>query len=127
MAKQLKTKIWWLVRPTNGAFTLLLAMHTCDIVSVIVIIIIIQILSDELTPGLIVFFLLMPCFFPAFMQVRAYGFSTADYRKYPNYYYDTKHTKLVFYANHDYRLEMRTWKKFHDDKFIWMYLGKSDV
>uniref|UniRef100_A0A673J3D2 alpha-N-acetylgalactosaminide alpha-2,6-sialyltransferase n=1 Tax=Sinocyclocheilus rhinocerous TaxID=307959 RepID=A0A673J3D2_9TELE len=33
-AKQLKTKRWWLVRPTNGAFTLLLAMHTCDIVSV---------------------------------------------------------------------------------------------
>ncbi|XP_058649469.1 alpha-N-acetylgalactosaminide alpha-2,6-sialyltransferase 1.2 isoform X2 [Onychostoma macrolepis] len=88
MAKQLKTKRWWLVRPTNGAFTLMLAMHTCDI-------------------------------------VRAYGFSTADYWKYPNYYYDTKHTKLAFYANHDYRLEMRTWKKFHDDKFIWMYLGKS--
>lgn len=33
-AKQLQTKRWWLVRPTNGAFTLLLAMHTCDIVSV---------------------------------------------------------------------------------------------
>ncbi|XP_016346481.1 alpha-N-acetylgalactosaminide alpha-2,6-sialyltransferase 1-like isoform X5 [Sinocyclocheilus anshuiensis] len=88
--KQLKTKRWWLVRPTNGAFTLLLAMHTCDI-------------------------------------VRVYGFSTADYRKYPNYYYDTKHTKLVFFANHDYRLEMKTWKEFHDDKFIWMYLGKSDI
>uniref|UniRef100_A0A672QBU5 alpha-N-acetylgalactosaminide alpha-2,6-sialyltransferase n=1 Tax=Sinocyclocheilus grahami TaxID=75366 RepID=A0A672QBU5_SINGR len=78
--KQLKTKRWWLVRPTNGAFTLLLAMHTCDIES-----------------------------------VRVYGFSTADYRKYPNYYYDTKHTKL-----------MKTRKEFHDDKFIWMYLGNSD-
>uniref|UniRef100_A0A8C1Q446 alpha-N-acetylgalactosaminide alpha-2,6-sialyltransferase n=1 Tax=Cyprinus carpio TaxID=7962 RepID=A0A8C1Q446_CYPCA len=75
--------------PTNGAFTLLLAMDICDI-------------------------------------VRAYGFSTADYQKYPNYYYDNKNTKLVCYANHDYRLEMRTWKKFHDDKFIWTYLGKSD-
>ncbi|XP_016385698.1 alpha-N-acetylgalactosaminide alpha-2,6-sialyltransferase 1.2 [Sinocyclocheilus rhinocerous] len=59
-------------------------------------------------------------------NVRVYGFSTADYRKYPNYYYDTKHTKLVFFANHDYRLEMKTWKEFHDDKFIWMYLGKSE-
>lgn len=88
-AKQLKTKRWWVVRPTNGAFTLLLAMHTCDI-------------------------------------VRVYGFCTADYRKYPSYYYDTKHTKLVFYGNHDYRLEMKTWKKFHDDKLIWMYLGKSN-
>ncbi|KAK2876503.1 hypothetical protein Q8A67_020599 [Cirrhinus molitorella] len=89
-SKQLKARRWWLVRPTNGAFTLLLAMHTCDI-------------------------------------VRAYGFSTTDYQKYSNYYYDTKRTKLVLYANHDYRLEMKTWKKFHDDKVIWMYLGKSDV
>ncbi|XP_073683976.1 alpha-N-acetylgalactosaminide alpha-2,6-sialyltransferase 1.2 [Garra rufa] len=87
-SKQLKTKRWWLVRPTNGAFTLLLAMHTCDI-------------------------------------VRAYGFVTADYQKYSSYYYDSKHTKLVFFANHDYRLEMKTWKKFHDDKVIWMYLGES--
>ncbi|XP_056325575.1 alpha-N-acetylgalactosaminide alpha-2,6-sialyltransferase 1.2 [Danio aesculapii] len=86
-AKQLKTKRWWVVRPTNGAFTLLLAMHTCDFVKV-------------------------------------YGFCTADYRKYPSYYYDTKHTKLVFYGNHDYRLEMKTWKKFHDNKLIWLYLGK---
>ncbi|KAI2658489.1 Alpha-N-acetylgalactosaminide alpha-2,6-sialyltransferase 1 [Labeo rohita] len=89
-SKQLNTKRWWLVRPTNGAFTLLLAMHTCDI-------------------------------------VRVYGFSTTDYQKYSNYYYDSKHTKLVFYANHDYRLEMKTWKKFHDEKVIWMYLGKSDM
>ncbi|XP_059386223.1 alpha-N-acetylgalactosaminide alpha-2,6-sialyltransferase 1.2 [Carassius carassius] len=84
--KQLKTKRWGIYRPTNGAFTLLLAMHTCDI-------------------------------------VRVYGFSTADHWKYTNYYYDQKHTKLVFIANHDYHLEMKTWKEFHDDKFIWMYFG----
>ncbi|XP_055031237.2 alpha-N-acetylgalactosaminide alpha-2,6-sialyltransferase 1.2 isoform X1 [Misgurnus anguillicaudatus] len=89
-SKRLQKKGWWLVRPTNGAFTLLLAMHTCDI-------------------------------------VRAYGFSTDDYQKYPNYYYDAKHTKLVFFANHDYRLEMKTWKKLHDDKHIWLYLRKSDI
>lgn len=89
-AKRLRSKSWWIVRPTNGAFTLLLAMQTCDI-------------------------------------VRVYGFITADYQKYPNYYYDTKHTKLVFFANHDYRLEMNTWKKLHDDKHIWLYLRKSDI
>ncbi|XP_057214917.1 alpha-N-acetylgalactosaminide alpha-2,6-sialyltransferase 1.2 isoform X2 [Triplophysa rosa] len=88
-AKRLRTKRWWVVRPTNGAFTLLLAMHMCDI-------------------------------------VRVYGFSTADHWKYPNYYYDTKHTKMVFFENHDYRLEMQTWRKLHDDKHIWLYLRNSD-
>ncbi|XP_028332648.1 alpha-N-acetylgalactosaminide alpha-2,6-sialyltransferase 1-like [Gouania willdenowi] len=32
MSETLKTKHWWLFRPTNGAFTLLLALHTCDTV-----------------------------------------------------------------------------------------------
>ncbi|KAM6963492.1 alpha-N-acetylgalactosaminide alpha-2,6-sialyltransferase 1-like [Tautogolabrus adspersus] len=33
MSKNLKAKFWPIVRPTNGAFTLFLALHTCDIVS----------------------------------------------------------------------------------------------
>ncbi|XP_030630996.1 alpha-N-acetylgalactosaminide alpha-2,6-sialyltransferase 1-like [Chanos chanos] len=89
MSRSLRTKRWWWFRPTNGAFTLFLAMHTCDI-------------------------------------VRAYGFSTADYKNYPNYYYDSKHTRMTFFSNHDYKLEMKTWKKLHDSKMIWLYQGKTD-
>nr|XP_029132618.1 alpha-N-acetylgalactosaminide alpha-2,6-sialyltransferase 1-like isoform X1 [Labrus bergylta] len=32
-SKHLNTKYWPIVRPTNGAFSLFLALHTCDIVS----------------------------------------------------------------------------------------------
>ncbi|XP_037611656.1 alpha-N-acetylgalactosaminide alpha-2,6-sialyltransferase 1-like isoform X2 [Sebastes umbrosus] len=80
---------WSIVRPTNGAFTLFVALHTCDIVS-------------------------------------AYGFMTEDYGKYSNYYYD-KHVKthVVFYANHDYRMEMRLWKKLHDSKILKLYQTES--
>ncbi|XP_047464155.1 alpha-N-acetylgalactosaminide alpha-2,6-sialyltransferase 1-like [Mugil cephalus] len=33
LSRNLNASYWWTVRPTNGAFTLLLALHTCDIVS----------------------------------------------------------------------------------------------
>ncbi|KAM9837496.1 alpha-N-acetylgalactosaminide alpha-2,6-sialyltransferase 1-like [Aulostomus maculatus] len=81
----LNAKFWAIVRPTNGAFALFLALHTCDI-------------------------------------VHAYGFMTEDYKKYSNYYVE-RHikTNVVFYANHDYILEMKLWKKFHDSKIIRLY------
>ncbi|XP_019726275.1 alpha-N-acetylgalactosaminide alpha-2,6-sialyltransferase 1-like isoform X2 [Hippocampus comes] len=76
---------WAIVRPTNGAFTVFLALHTCDIVD-------------------------------------AYGFMTRDYAKYSNYYYE-KHDKnrVIFYANHDYILEMKTWEKLHNSKIMRLY------
>lgn len=43
----MKIKRCWLVKPTNGAFTLLLAMDICDIVSVIVIIVIILVVQID--------------------------------------------------------------------------------
>ncbi|XP_056222942.1 alpha-N-acetylgalactosaminide alpha-2,6-sialyltransferase 1-like isoform X2 [Seriola aureovittata] len=81
----LNASFWAIVRPTNGAFTVFLALHTCDTVSL-------------------------------------YGFMTEDYKKYSNYYVE-KHVKthVVFYANHDYILEMKTWKKLHDNKIIRLY------
>ncbi|XP_077959437.1 alpha-N-acetylgalactosaminide alpha-2,6-sialyltransferase 1-like isoform X2 [Gasterosteus aculeatus] len=85
MSPRLNSSRWAIVRPTNGAFTLFLALHTCDTVS-------------------------------------AYGFMTEDYAKYSNYYCqrDLK-TKVVFYANHDYRMEKRVWKKLHDSKILKLY------
>ncbi|XP_053541028.1 alpha-N-acetylgalactosaminide alpha-2,6-sialyltransferase 1-like [Ictalurus punctatus] len=84
-SKTLETSHWAIYRPTNGAFTLFLALHTCDIVN-------------------------------------AYGFITADHSKYPNYYIhrNTK-TRVIFYINHDYNVEIKTWKKLHDAGIINLY------
>ncbi|XP_072523781.1 alpha-N-acetylgalactosaminide alpha-2,6-sialyltransferase 2-like [Salminus brasiliensis] len=82
---------WYMFRPTNGAFTLFLALHTCDIVDV-------------------------------------YGFITEDHHKYSNYYFEraTK-TSVIFFANHDYNLEMQTWKKLHDSGIINLYQRKENL
>ncbi|XP_077583674.1 alpha-N-acetylgalactosaminide alpha-2,6-sialyltransferase 2-like [Stigmatopora nigra] len=76
---------WAIVRPTNGAFALFLALHTCD-------------------------------------SVDAYGFMTRDYAKYSNYYCE-KYAKshVIFYANHDYWMEMKMWEKLHNSKIIRLY------
>ncbi|KAF3704232.1 Alpha-N-acetylgalactosaminide alpha-2,6-sialyltransferase 1 [Channa argus] len=84
-SEYLKSSHWAIVRPTNGAFTVFLALHTCD-------------------------------------TVTAYGFMTEDYKKYSNYYFERNlKTNVVFYANHDYILEMKTWKKLHDSKILKLY------
>ncbi|XP_038591749.1 alpha-N-acetylgalactosaminide alpha-2,6-sialyltransferase 1-like [Micropterus salmoides] len=76
---------WAIVRPTNGAFTLFLALHTCD-------------------------------------TVNAYGFMTEDYKEYSNYYVEKNvKTDVIFYANHDYILEMKLWKQLHDIKVMRLY------
>ncbi|XP_028990125.1 alpha-N-acetylgalactosaminide alpha-2,6-sialyltransferase 1-like [Betta splendens] len=84
-SKNLNSSSWAIVRPTNGAFTVFLALHSCDTVSL-------------------------------------YGFMTEDYKKYSNYYFerDVK-TNVVFYANHDYLLEMKTWKNLHNSKIAKLY------
>ncbi|XP_061913495.1 alpha-N-acetylgalactosaminide alpha-2,6-sialyltransferase 1-like [Entelurus aequoreus] len=72
-------------RPTNGAFTVFLALHTCDVVD-------------------------------------AYGFITQDHWKYATYYYE-KHEQAFrpFHSHHDYVLEMKLWKKFHDGGILRLY------
>ncbi|XP_070782960.1 alpha-N-acetylgalactosaminide alpha-2,6-sialyltransferase 1.1 [Enoplosus armatus] len=81
----LNASYWAIVRPTNGAFALFLALHTCD-------------------------------------TVDAYGFMTEDYMKYSNYYVEKNiKTRVVFYANHDYKLEKNVWKKLHDSKIMKLY------
>lgn len=52
----------------------------------------------------------------------AYGFITEDHHKYSNYYYEKfKKTSVIFYINHDYGLEIKTWKKLHDSGIIRLF------
>lgn len=61
------------------------------------------------------------CFSPP-AQVSLYGFMTEDYKKYSNYYFERNvKTSVTFYGNHDYMLEMQTWKKLHDSKILNLY------
>ncbi|KAF7660339.1 hypothetical protein LDENG_00283500 [Lucifuga dentata] len=88
-SSQLNTQQWAIVRPTNGAFTVFLALHTCDIVDI-------------------------------------YGFMTEDFKKYSNYYVESQtKTSVIFFINHDYLLEMNTWKGLHDTKIIRLYQRKD--
>ncbi|XP_062331126.1 alpha-N-acetylgalactosaminide alpha-2,6-sialyltransferase 1-like [Osmerus eperlanus] len=81
---------WAIVRPSNGAITLFLALHTCDVVD-------------------------------------AYGFITEDHSKYSNYYFERhKKTSIIFFVNHDYNLEMKTWKRLHDAKIIILYQRREE-
>ncbi|KAM9462102.1 alpha-N-acetylgalactosaminide alpha-2,6-sialyltransferase 1-like [Clarias gariepinus] len=90
-SETLNRSSWHFYRPTNGAFALFLALHTCDVVDV-------------------------------------YGFITEDHRKYPNYYYDrTTKTRVIFYVNHDYNVEIKTWKKLHDAGIINLYQRDKDL
>ncbi|XP_026172033.1 alpha-N-acetylgalactosaminide alpha-2,6-sialyltransferase 1-like [Mastacembelus armatus] len=84
-SKSLDETYWALFRPTNGAFTVFLAIHTCDTVNV-------------------------------------YGFMTEEYKKYSNYYFERgPKSGVIFYINHDYILELQTWKKLHDSNIIKLY------
>ena len=59
--------------------------------------------------------------------MNVYGFITEDHAKYSNYYFErSKKTSVVFYLNHDYNLEIQTWKKLHDAGIINLYQRKSD-
>ncbi|XP_008313260.1 alpha-N-acetylgalactosaminide alpha-2,6-sialyltransferase 2 isoform X2 [Cynoglossus semilaevis] len=57
-------------------------------------------------------------------QVSAYGFMTPDYNKYSDHYYDSSHHPVVFYANHDMRLEMTLWQQLHQAGLIRLYMHR---
>ncbi|TRZ02808.1 hypothetical protein DNTS_017689 [Danionella cerebrum] len=58
------------------------------------------------------------------LHVDAYGFITEDHLKYSNYYYEKlEKTKVIFYINHDYNLEIKTWKKLHQAGIIKLFQG----
>ncbi|CAL8304464.1 unnamed protein product [Lota lota] len=55
-------------------------------------------------------------------QVSAYGFMTPDYSKYSDHYYDRIYHKVVFYSNHEFRLEMSLWQQLHEAGLIRLYM-----
>nr|XP_032659006.1 alpha-N-acetylgalactosaminide alpha-2,6-sialyltransferase 2-like isoform X3 [Chelonoidis abingdonii] len=54
-------------------------------------------------------------------EVSAYGFITPNYRAYSEHYFDLTHKALLFYANHDLRLEMSLWQELHQSRLIMLH------
>lgn len=54
-------------------------------------------------------------------KVSAYGFITEGHERFSDHYYDTSWKRLIFYINHDFRLERMVWKRLHDEGIIWLY------
>lgn len=55
-------------------------------------------------------------------QVSAYGFMTPNYIDFSDHYYDKTYQKVVFYVNHDFRLEMALWQKLHKAGVLQLYM-----
>ncbi|TWW82052.1 Alpha-N-acetylgalactosaminide alpha-2,6-sialyltransferase 2 [Takifugu flavidus] len=55
-------------------------------------------------------------------KVSAYGFMTPDYMKYSDHYYDKKQKSVVFFKNHDLRMEMALWQRLHQAGLIQLYM-----
>ncbi|NWU77045.1 SIA7A sialyltransferase, partial [Onychorhynchus coronatus] len=54
-------------------------------------------------------------------RVSAYGYITEGHEKYSDHYYDKEWKKLIFYINHDFKLEREVWKKLHDENIMKLY------
>ncbi|XP_039937974.1 alpha-N-acetylgalactosaminide alpha-2,6-sialyltransferase 1 [Hirundo rustica] len=54
-------------------------------------------------------------------QVSAYGYITEGHEKYSDHYYDKDRKHLIFYINHDFRLEKQVWKRLHDENIMKLY------
>lgn len=55
------------------------------------------------------------------LQVSAYGFITEGHEHFSDHYYDRSWKRLIFYINHDFKLERTVWKRLHDEGIIWLY------
>ncbi|XP_003931748.3 alpha-N-acetylgalactosaminide alpha-2,6-sialyltransferase 1 [Saimiri boliviensis] len=54
-------------------------------------------------------------------RVSAYGFITEGHERFSDHYYDKSWTRLIFYTNHDFKLEKEVWKRLHDEGIIRLY------
>uniref|UniRef100_A0A8C9PWX2 alpha-N-acetylgalactosaminide alpha-2,6-sialyltransferase n=1 Tax=Spermophilus dauricus TaxID=99837 RepID=A0A8C9PWX2_SPEDA len=54
-------------------------------------------------------------------KVSAYGFITEGHERFSDHYYDKSWKRVVFYINHDFKLERAVWKHLHDEGIIWLY------
>ncbi|XP_042360489.1 alpha-N-acetylgalactosaminide alpha-2,6-sialyltransferase 2 [Plectropomus leopardus] len=59
-------------------------------------------------------------------QVSAYGFITKNYEAFSDHYYDSIKKPLVFYSNHDMRMESLLWETLHQRRVIKLYHRKRD-
>lgn len=66
------------------------------------------------------------CFFPFVTQVSAYGFMTSDYRNYSDHYFDRSFHPVVFYVNHDLRMEMNLWQRLHQLGLLRLYQHQKE-
>ncbi|KAF4084877.1 hypothetical protein AMELA_G00111040 [Ameiurus melas] len=55
-------------------------------------------------------------------EVNAYGFMTPDYRNYSDHYFDKIPHRVRFFANHDFRLELKLWQGLHNAGLINLYM-----
>lgn len=54
-------------------------------------------------------------------QVSAYGFITDNYKDFSDHYYEGVKQPLIFYANHDLKMEAQLWKALDKAKIIKLY------
>ncbi|XP_076399912.1 alpha-N-acetylgalactosaminide alpha-2,6-sialyltransferase 1 isoform X2 [Peromyscus maniculatus bairdii] len=54
-------------------------------------------------------------------KVSAYGFITQGHERFSDHYYDKSWKRLIFYINHDFKLERAVWKRLHDEGIIRLY------
>ncbi|XP_029015824.1 alpha-N-acetylgalactosaminide alpha-2,6-sialyltransferase 2 [Betta splendens] len=54
-------------------------------------------------------------------QVSAFGFITRNYADFSDHYYDLVKRRLVFYANHDLKLEGELWDELHRRRVMKLY------
>ncbi|XP_030195734.1 alpha-N-acetylgalactosaminide alpha-2,6-sialyltransferase 2 [Gadus morhua] len=58
-------------------------------------------------------------------QVSAYGFMTPDYSKYSDHYFDKTYHRVIFYANHEFRLELALWQQLHKAGLMRLFMRPS--
>jgi lysine/ornithine N-monooxygenase len=59
------------------------------------------------------------------VQVSAYGFMTPDYSKYSDHYFDKTYHRVIFYANHEFRLELALWQQLHKAGLMRLFMRPS--
>ena len=47
---------------------------------------------------------------------------TPDYSKYSDHYFDRTYHRVVFYANHEFRLELKMWQQLHKAGLMRLYM-----
>ncbi|KAL0594793.1 Alpha-N-acetylgalactosaminide alpha-2,6-sialyltransferase 1 [Plecturocebus cupreus] len=60
-------------------------------------------------------------------QVSAYGFITEGHERFSDHYYDKSWKRLIFYINHDFKLEKEVWKRLHDEGIIRLYQRPAPI